>query len=136
MSDRLLDAATLFQQLLMRDLDSRFAIASDLDVGSFDEIPIVTHYTLLSQTQDGEWSGTLTVNLYLDPATAFEHANDVYRVIRGWNVDPETTIVPDVGAVETIEDLNAFTPVSGVVTMNNKAVRQYQGSFAITASVH
>lgn len=136
MPDRLLDGATLFQQLLMRDLTDRYAIASDLDVGSFDEVPVVTHYALLSQSADGEWSGTLTVNLFLEPATAFADADTVYRVIRAWNVDPEDTIIPGVGAVETIEDITAFVPVSGEVVMNNKAVRHYQGVFNITASVH
>jgi hypothetical protein len=135
----LLDAGTLFQKLLTRDLPAEtYEVANDLDVDAFDLIPFVTHSALIAQSADGGglYDVTLTINLFLEPLGAHAHASAVYAVVRGWNRDPELTIVPDVGAIEEVEDLNAIAPVSGEVLMNNKVVRHYQGTFNITARVH
>ncbi|KJL39909.1 hypothetical protein [Microbacterium trichothecenolyticum] len=138
MTKRLLNAGKLFQSLFTRDLPEPWVAYSDLDVGSFDDIPIATHSAVIQQNGNGEdvWSVTLTVNLFLDPAGAFDRAAFVYAVIHAWDDDPEESIIPGVGAIESVDDLDAFMPASGEVLMNNKAVRHYQGAFSITAKVH
>lgn len=137
MDDQLLDAAQLFQTLFTRDLPNA-SVAFDLDVDSFEHIPFVTHTSLIAQDGNGEglWTVTLIVNLFVAPHDAQAFAASVYRVIRRWAADPEKTYIEGVGSLDLIEDANAFVPVSGTVTMLNKVVRQYQGSFNMRARVH
>ena len=134
----LLDAALLFQRLLDESKPEGSTVAGDLDMDSFDEIPFITHSTLIQQAGNGPgvWNVTLTVNLFLDPAGAFPVVAAVYRAIHAWGEDPDAGVVADLAGIEEVEDLNAFVPVSGEVVMNNKVCRHYQGTFNIVARAH
>ena len=135
---KLLNAPVLFQRLLTASAPEGATVANDLDVDAFDEIPFITHTSILAQDRNGRglWSVTLTINIFLDPSGAHEVVSAVYEAIHAWGEDPDAAIVPGVGAVETVEDLNAFIPVSGEIAMVNKTVRHYQGTFNIGARVH
>lgn len=131
----MLNAARLFQALLTEAAPAGADVASDLDIDSFSLIPFVTHGSVIAQDRNGPglWSVTLTVNVFLEPTGAHDVVADLYHAIHAWGEDPDVGIVPGVGAIEEVEDANAFTAVSGEVQMLNKVVRQYQAIFTITA---
>ncbi|MDQ1113933.1 hypothetical protein QE418_003381 [Microbacterium testaceum] len=130
---KLLNASKLFQTLLTRDGPPAAKVASDLDVGSFDDVPFITHSSQISQDRGpGLWTVILTINLFLEPRDAFDVADYVYSAVTEWGDDPDLGVVPGVGGVEDLEDMNAFVPVSGEVSMVNKIVVHYQGSFTLT----
>ncbi|MCJ1709228.1 hypothetical protein [Microbacterium sp. VKM Ac-2923] len=130
---KLLNAALLFQTLLADDAPPSATVASDLDVDSFDEIPFVTHSANIAQDGAGPdlWTATLVVNIFAPPRDSFDVAAYLYAAITGWGEDPDAGIVPGVGAVERLDDLNAFVQVSGEVSMVNKIVVHYQGTFTL-----
>lgn len=140
---KLLNAARLFQALLDRDKPDGATVANDLDVDSFDDIPFITHNTLIAQTGNapGLWDVTLTVNVFLEPrdaagVPAFDVVAAIYAAVHAWGEHPMNGIVPGVGAVESVDDMNAFAPASGDVLMVNKVVRQYSATFGIQARTH
>lgn len=134
---KLLNAQKLFQVLLARDAPPSATVASDLDVDSFDDVPFITHNETIAQDGGpGLWTVMLTVNLFAEPRDSFDVASYLYDAITEWGEDPENAIVPGVGAVEALEDMNALVPVSGEVSMVNKIVVHYQGSFTLTVRSH
>lgn len=132
----LLAADELFQTLFTTALPA-FGIGSDLDTDSFDEVPFLTHQSVIAQLPNGTggWQVTLTVNLFLEPGNAFEHCTAVYDVVQDWGELPRNGLVEAVGVVVTVEDLNAFSAMSGEVEMLNKVIRHYQAQFAILARI-
>lgn len=134
----LLNAGRLFQTLL-EDASDVAEVAADLDVDSFDEVPFVTHSELIAQdgNANGLWTVTLTVNIFVDAArNPHETVSAIYDLIRSWGEHPTAGVVPGVGGVENVEDLQAFTPLPGAAQMLNKVVRQYNGSFSIGVRHH
>lgn len=137
--DDLIDSDRLFSRLLDA-LDIPGAeVAADLDIDSFDDVPFITHHSLIAQTGNapGLWSAVLTVNVFLEATDAtFGIVRAVYRGIHSWE-DPESGIVPGVGAVESIDrDVEAFTRRGQSVDLNAKSVTQYTGSFELTIRNH
>lgn len=132
----LLAADELFQTLFIAALPD-FGVGSDLDTDSFDQVPFLTHQSVIAQLPNGKggWQVTLTVNLFLEPADAFERCSAVYDVVQDWGELPRNGLVEDVGVVVTVEDLNAFSAMSGEVEMLNKVIRHYQAQFSILARI-
>lgn len=134
----LLDLDQLFDKLVREITPPEATVAADLDVGSFSEIPFVTHFSLASQdgNANGLWAVTLTLSIFAEPDPAFDLVSDVYKGVWGWN-NPTKGIVPGVGAIESIdEEISAFSRVGGQAQMENKVVIQYTGSWRITARNH
>ena len=132
----LLNVDVLFQTLYADALPA-MGVGSDLDTDSFDEVPFLTHQSVIAQMPSGKgaWQVTHTVNLFLEPAGAFAHTSAVYDLVHSWGDAPRAGLVEDVGVVVTVEDLNAFSAMSGEVDMLNKVVRHYQAQFTILARV-
>lgn len=131
----LLDNDMLFQALVREVTPPRALVVADLDVGAYAELPLVTHFSLASQDGNahGLWTVTLTLSVFDEPATAFELVRDVYSGLYSWE-NPANGIVPNVGAVESIdEEISAFSRVGGEAQMENKTAIQYTGSWRITA---
>ncbi|MBQ9917356.1 MAG: hypothetical protein IJO71_09170 [Microbacterium sp.] len=137
--DDLIDADSLFSQLLDALEIPDATIAVDLDVDSFDDVPFVTHHSIIAQAGNGPglWSALLTVNIFLEVTDdTFGVVQALYRGIHSWD-DPDKGIVPEVGAVETVErDVEAFTRRGPSVDLNAKSVTQYTGSFELTIRNH
>lgn len=131
----LLNAARLFQTLLDDGKPIGSTVAGDLDTDSFDDVPFVTHSETIAQDRNsnGLWTVTLSISMYVEPSTAFDTADAFYTLIQSWGEDPTSGVVPGVGGVEAVEDLSAFTPITGDIQMGTKAIRQYVGAFTILA---
>lgn len=132
----LLKADVLFNTLYSEALPA-FEVASDLDTDSFDLIPFLTHQSVIAQIPNGRgaWQITHSVNLFLEPADADEHTSTVYDLVHSWGEAPRAGLVENVGVVVTVEDLNAFSAMSGDVDMLNKVVRHYGAQFTILARI-
>jgi len=134
----LLDNDQLFQTLILEIAPPGAYVAADLDVDSYAEMPFITHFSTAVQdaNANGLWTVTLTVSLFDEPATAFARVQQLYKGIWGWD-DPTKGIVPNIGAVERIEqELSAFSRVGGEAQMENKTAIQYTGSWQLTARNH
>lgn len=131
----LFDNDQLFQQLLEDIASPGEAVGANLDENSYGDAPFITHFSTAAQDQNGNglWTGTLTVNIFADPADAFTVAKRFYAGIWAWN-QPTVGVVPGVGGITSLEDISAFSRTSEVVQMETKAVVQYTGSFAYAAS--
>lgn len=130
----LLDNDKLFQALTREIAPAHVEVAADLDVGSFAEIPFLTHFSLASQdgNGDGLWTVTLTLSLFDDPKTAFGVADTLYSGVHGWDQSPTAGVVPGVGAVEAIlTEISAFSRVGGEAQMEAKAVTQLTASWQL-----
>lgn len=134
----LLDTDHLFNTLV-RDITPPHAeVVGDLDVGSFADLPVVMHYS--TATQDGNanglWTVTLTLNLFDEPANAWDLVKAVYAGVWSWE-DPLKGIVPGVGAIESLDqEISAFGRIGGEAQMENKTAIQYTGSWQFTARNH
>lgn len=132
----LLDTDHLFQDLLRELLPAEVSVAADLDVGSFAEVPFVTHYALANQDANsyGLWSVTLTIHAFVEPDAGWSDVVvPLYAGIYGWQ-HPERGIVQGVGAIESLDqEISAFSRVGGEAHMENKSVVQYTGSWQFTA---
>ncbi|WP_136057242.1 hypothetical protein [Microbacterium sp. K24] len=134
----LLDNDGLFQTLVREVTPERAEVAGNLDVGSYAEIPLVTHYSVATQegNANGLWTVTLTLNIFDDPKTAYELVRAIYKGVWAWE-DPTKGIVPGVGAIESLDqEISAFSRVGGQAQMETKAVIQYSGSWNFTARNH
>lgn len=130
MAGPLLNNDRLFQTLLTEALPD-IDVAADLDANTIESIPAVMHSSSVSQTvnADGLWEAILTVHLFAEARGAFDLAAYVYATIHSWGDLPLNGIVEGVGAVETVADMNAISRRSGEISMDNKQVVQYDGSF-------
>lgn len=131
----LLDNDGLFQRLITELAPPEATVAGDLDVGSFADIPLITHFSNVSQdgNANGLWTVTLTVSIFGEPATIYPLVTTIYSGIWGWD-DPTKGIVPSLGAVESIDnEMSAFSRVGGEAQMENKVAVQYTGSWQLTA---
>lgn len=125
----------IFQRLFEEVAPPEVTVVGDLDVGSFAEIPLLTHFSTVSQdgNANGLWTVTLTASIFGEPATVYPIVEAIYAGIWGWN-DPTVGIVPGVGAVESIDqEMSAFSRVGGEAQMENKVAVQYTGSWQLTA---
>ena len=130
----LLDNDRLFQTLTREIAPSHVKVAGDLDVGSFAEIPFLTHFSLASQNANGRglWTVTLTLSLFDDPHTAFDNADTIYTGVLGWDESPTAGIAPGIGAVESIiDEISAFSRVGGEAQMESKAITQLTASWQL-----
>ena len=132
MAGPLLNADRLFQTLLSDGLD--YDVAAELDADTIEDTPAMIHSSNFQQigNGDGLWQGALTVHLFTFAASAFTAASELYALIHSWGDHPLNGVVPGVGAVVTVDDMNALSRSSGEVNMDNKQVVQYSGSFEIT----
>lgn len=124
----------LFQTLVREITPARAEVAGDLDIGSYAELPFVTHYSTVSQDGNGPglWTVILSVSIFDDPATAFDLVDEVYTGIQSWNELPMAGVVPNVGGVESIEqEISAFSRVGGEAQMENKSAIQFTGSWQL-----
>ncbi|RBO73535.1 hypothetical protein [Microbacterium sp. H6] len=124
----------LFQTLIREIAPVRARVAADLDIGSFAELPFVTHFSLPSQDSNGRglWTVVLNVSIFDDPSTAFELVDEVYTGIQRWDELPTAGVVPGVGGVEAIEnEISAFSRVGGEAQMENKSAIQFSGSWQL-----
>lgn len=133
----MLDADALFQSLLTAiptTVDK--AVAADLDVGSIELLPFVTHSSLFAQDRNGPglYSLTLSVSLFIDETMTTETTpSELYKGIWGWVTSPTAGVVPAVGAVESIlREISAFVRLTSGVQMLNTSVTQYVGSWELT----
>jgi hypothetical protein len=130
----LLNNDRLFQTLMEEITPERATVAGDLDIGSFAELPFVTHYSTAAQDGNGRglWTVTLSVSIFDEPATALELVDEVYTGIQGWSDLPTAGVVPGVGGVEDIlNEISAFSRVGGEAQMENKTAIQYSGSWQL-----
>lgn len=127
----LLDADTLFQTLLTRLAIPGATVEADLDVDSFDEVPFITHQSIIAQDNNGPglWTVTLSVNLFIGPENPFPTVASLYAGIWSWNL-PLEGVVDGVGSVSEVIDGSAFSRL-GAAQMLNKVVTQYVGSFEL-----
>lgn len=132
----LLNADVMFQTLYVDALDG-IGVGADLDIDSFDHVPFLTHQSVIAQVPNGRgaWQVTHAVNMFLEPEDAFTHTTTVYDFIHSWGEAPRAGLVDDVGVVVTVEDLNAFSAMSGEVDMLNKIVRHYQAQFTLLVRI-
>lgn len=135
----LLDNDLLFQTLVRDITPAEADVAGNLDIGSYAEMPFVTHYSLVTQdgNANGLWAVTLTLNVFYDPAvTSFDLVRTIYQGVWAWE-DPTKGIVPGVGAIERLDqEISAFSRVGGEAQMENKTAIQYTGSWNFTARNH
>lgn len=134
----MLDNDRLFQALILEIAPAEASVAADLDVGSFADLPFITHFSNVAQEGNaaGIHSVTLTISIFGEPATVYPIVQAVYSGVWGWD-DPTKGIVPGVGAVESIDqEISAFSRVGGEAQMENKVAVQYTGSWQITARNH
>lgn len=131
MTGELLNSDRLFQALFEEGLT--FTAAADLDAATIDDMPTLTHSSSVAQTGNGDdlWEGVLAVHLFVYANNAFAHAAEVYRLIHSWGDHPLNGIVPGVGAVEVVTDMNAISRSTGVIQMDTKQVVQYDGTFSV-----
>lgn len=142
----LLDNDGLFQGLLTEIAEALppevapdgVVVVADLDVGSFSDMPLMTHFS--SVAHDGNGPGlhsvTLTVSIFGEVATVYPIVQAVYAGIWAWD-DPTVGVIPGLGAVESVnEELSAFSRVGGEAQMENKVAVQYTGSWQLTARNH
>jgi hypothetical protein len=130
----LLDNDLLFQTLMRDMAPPHVGVAADLDVGTFAELPFVTHFSLASQDGNGRglWTVTLTLSIFDDPHTAFNLADTLYTGVHEWDELPMAGVVPDVGGVEAIlNEISAFSRVGGEAQMEAKSAIQLTGSWQL-----
>jgi len=132
MTGPLLNSDRLFQALFNEGLS--FTAAADLDAATIDDMPALTHSSSVAQTgnADGLWEGILAVHIFAYAQTAFSKAAEVYSLIHSWGDNPRSGIVPGVGAVEIVTDMNAISRATGEIQMDTKQVVQYDGTFSVT----
>ena len=132
MTGPLLNSDRLFQTLLATGLE--YDVAGELDADTIETMPAMVHSSSFQQNgnSDGLWQGILTVHLFAYAASAFTAAAELYELIHSWGDHPLEGVVPGVGAVVTVEDMNSLSRSSGEVSMDNKQVVQFSGSFEIT----
>ncbi|WP_100813014.1 hypothetical protein [Microbacterium lacus] len=138
----LLRADRMFQTLFTEiaagiEIDSApegITVAADLDIGSFMEIPFLTHSSNYARDRNGPhlWTVTLSASIFLEPLGALDVVSAIDDGIWSWDY-PLNGIVSGIGAVESIdEELSAFSRLGGEVQMKNKVVTQYVGSWQLT----
>lgn len=135
MSGTLIDTDRLFQALLVDLGVDGVTIGADLGPDSADEIPFISHNSILGQDRNGIglWTVNLTVTLYLEVSTAtFQTVQEVYAGIHSWGESPTAGVMGGVAGVETVEDVQAFTRVGQAIDMVSKTATQYVGSFNLT----
>lgn len=137
----MLNADRFFQTLLAREIAALpggygGAVGADLDTDSFEEIPFVTHRSLVAQDRNapGLYSVTVSINLFIDVAEVpFSWVVGLYDAIQAWGSAEMTGVVTGVAAVEQIdEEIAAFDRLSGGVQMLGKTVTQLNGSWRLT----
>ena len=116
-------------------------VAADLNVDSFEHLPMVTHSSIFAQDRNGRglYSVTLSVSLFIDHAhpQMTEFIGELYDGIWKWDTDPHAGFLPSVGAVEAIErELSAFSRLTSGVQMPNNTITQYVGSWELTVREH
>lgn len=129
------DLDTLVYQALRADLPDEISLASELDVFSVDELPLVMFDTSgagMSENQRGVWPFTLTIwSFSLDSMEAFATANTVYKVLRSWSQSVE---VPGYGGLRYRQPLTLLAGTGGEEkAMIGKPIRQVTGSFELLA---
>lgn len=130
----LLDNDGLFQALVRDITPAHAGVAADLDVGTYAELPLITHYSLASQDGNGRglWTVTLTLSVFDEPHTAFDLANTLYTGVWAWDELPTAGVVPNVGGVESIlNEISAFSRVGGEAQMESKSTIQLTASWQL-----
>jgi hypothetical protein len=134
--NELIDADEFFQTLISNLSVSGLTVGADLGPDAGDQIPFISHNSILSQNANGPglWTVNLTLTLYLEvTTTTFQTVKDVYAGVHGWgNGMGVDGFVMGLAAVVDVEDVQAFTRVGQDVALNNKTVTQYVGSFELS----
>jgi len=130
----MIDHETIFWSLLDRDLISGTYFSSETNIAADFEIPlpaIIYSLTNTGQTQNGPnlWTGQVDVQILGDPEPAWDLAANVYDILHQW-ADEQTGVVDDVGWVQDVTDISAFSRPTGTQIVG-KGVIQYAGSFAL-----
>lgn len=141
MTAELIDSDVLFQALLMEgEIVPAGQVAAEVDVDTFDAIPFVTHSSLIAQDGNGRglWTATLQLTAFTDGTVSAFNAvvRPLYALVHSWGELPTNGIVPGVGAVERVQDIQAFNRQGKGVPMNNKTVVPYVGSFELSIRNH
>lgn len=130
----LLDNDGLFQKLVREITPERADVAGDLDVGTYADLPFVTHFSLASQDGNGRglWTVTLTLSIFDEPTTAFPLADEIYSGVHRWDDEATAGVAPGIGGVEAIEEeISAFSRVGGEAQMESKSTIQLTGSWRL-----
>ncbi|MFJ4173409.1 hypothetical protein [Microbacterium sp. NPDC089696] len=130
----LLDTGKLFQELTREITPEPIGVAADLDVGTFAELPFVTHSSFAAQDGNGRglWTVTYTLSLFDGPSTAFELADALYTGVHGWDESPTAGVIPGVGGVESIiNEISAFSQIGGEAQIESKATVQLTASWQL-----
>ena len=136
----MIDHETLIWSLLTRDMPMGAYFDSETNIAEDFELPMPALIYSLSnsgQTQNGPnlWTGQLDVTILGKPADAWARASAVYDMVHGWATNG---VIPDVGWVQDLTDISAFSQQSfskssrtPSVNIVGKGVNQYAGSFAL-----
>lgn len=134
----LLDTDRLFNTLVREITPAHAEVIGELGLDTFADLPVVMHYSTATQEGNapGLWTVTLTLNVFDDPATAWDLVAAVYSGVYTWQ-DPAKGIVPGAGAIESLDqEISAFSRIGGEAQMENKTAIQYTGSWQFTARNH
>lgn len=131
----LFDNDGLFNTLLNGIAIAGETVGAELDEGSYAAVPFISHFSTAAQDSNGPglWTGTLTVNLFVDASNGFAVARRFYAGIHAWN-EPGVGVIPGIGGITQIGDINAFSRIGEAVQMEAKSVVQYTGSFEYAAT--
>lgn len=139
MTAPLIDSDVLFQTLLTELNLPGATVRATVEEDTFDRVPWIAHYSTIQQTAngDGAWSCVLNVNAYIE-STAENHAliKALYAGIHSWGDDPFAGVVDGVGAIEVVEDIEALARSGPGLSLLNKVITPYQGSFNLLIRNH
>lgn len=136
MTAELIDNDHLFQSLFVAGgILTPDQVAAEVDADTFDQIPFLIHSSLIAQdaNADGLWRCQLQVTVYTDGTTAAfrDVVRPFYTLVHSWDF-PTNGIVPGVGSVERVADVQAFNRQGKGTSLNNKFVVPYIGSFELS----
>lgn len=130
----MIDHETLIWSLFQRDLPEGTYFSSETNIADGFQIPLpAVIYSLVNNGQTGNgphlWTGQIDVQIIGEPAPAWVLASTVYDILHAW-ADLQTGVVVDVGWVQDVTDISAFSrPTSTNIV--GKGVTQYAGSYAL-----
>jgi len=129
----MVDAEQLIYFLLRRDVPAEFAVTSEIDVDSTDNLPLVTFAIGGDGQSDngpGLWHIVLDINVFgAGRGPAYDSALTVYDAVSAWN-DSAPAVLPGVGWVHSVNDVSLFSRLASA-NINGRNVTQYSGSFAL-----
>jgi hypothetical protein len=133
----LVDDEQLLYALFTRDLAPGTQCAAELDVDSFDDLPLVTFVTTAGDQNangPGLWSVSLTVNVFADGQdAAWAVCKTVYGVIHAWATPGGGVLagLPELGHISRVEDVSKFSRTA-TVDLGGKNITQYAGLFTLS----